>query len=292
MKRLLNISDLNKEDFNSILNYADDLNKKIDNCLEHKHIGLIFEKSSTRTRLSFQVGIKQLQGNYIDIKLEELNLQRLESFEDTFEIMSCYLDCLVFRTNNHQKLEVAFKFFKKPLINALSEKSHPCQAISDLFTLKEHFGSIDNIRIIWMGDINNVLFSLAESMEFLDNSYIDVFTDKKIFEKNKDDYKHLKNINFHFEINENILSNGNCVMTDVYNSMNDKEDKENILKKFQVNTEIMSKLVDTSVFMHCLPAKIGSEVTLDVIKSNQSIVLQQAKNRMIAQRGILKWLDI
>ena len=100
------------------------------------------------------------------------------------------------------------------------------------------------------------------------------------------------NKDFHFEINENILSNGNCVMTDVYNSMNDKEDKENILKKFQVNTEIMSKLADTSVFMHCLPAKIGSEVTLDVIKSNQSIVLQQAKNRMIAQRGILKWLDI
>ncbi len=292
MKKLLNISDLNKDDFYSILNYASELNIRFDNCLNDKHIGLIFEKNSTRTRLSFQVGIKQLEGNPIDIKLEELNLQRLESFEDTFEIMSCYLDCLVFRTNDHQKLEKAFKFFQKPLINALSDKSHPCQAISDLFTLKEHFGSVDNLRIIWMGDLNNVLYSLAETMEFLNNSCIDVFTDKKIFEKNKNDYKFLNNINFHFELDENILSEANCIMTDVYNSMNDKDDKENILKKFQVNAKIMSKLPQSSVFMHCLPAKIGSEVTLEVIKGSQSIVIRQAKNRMSAQRGILKWLDI
>ena len=104
MKNLLNISDLSKDDFNSILNFASSIKPNTENCLKNKNIGLIFEKNSTRTRLSFQVGINQLQGKYIDIKLEELNLQRVESFEDTFEIMSCYLDALVFRTTNHEKL--------------------------------------------------------------------------------------------------------------------------------------------------------------------------------------------
>ena len=292
MKKLLNISDLNKEDFLLILKYAGELKENFDESLSNKHIGLIFEKNSTRTRLSFQVGIKQLGGNYIDIKLDELNLQRLESFEDTFEVMSCYLDALVFRTNNHRKLEVANKYFQKPIINALSDISHPCQAISDIFTLKEHFGKIDNFKIIWMGDINNVLFSLAEIMEFLSNSRIDVFTDKGIYKKNKYYFDNLKNINFHFKINNEIFSSADCVMTDVFNSMNDKDDKEILLEKFQVNQEVMSLLPQSAVFMHCLPAKIGSEVTKEVIKGDRSIVVHQAKNRMIAQRGILKWLDI
>ena len=112
MKKLLNISDLNKNDFLTILDYAKNIIPNEDNFLENKNIGLIFEKNSTRTRLSFQVGINQLNGKYIDIKLDELNLQRVESFEDTFEIMSCYLDALVFRTTNHKKLDLAFKYFK------------------------------------------------------------------------------------------------------------------------------------------------------------------------------------
>ena len=292
MKKILNISDLNQEDFSEIMSYAHDLNKKNENILINKNIGLIFEKNSTRTRLSFQVGIRQLGGNCIDINLDDLNIQRMESFEDTFEIMSCYLDCLVFRTNNHKKLEIAHEYFQKPIINALSDMSHPCQAISDIFTLNEHFGRSDNFNIIWMGDINNVLFSLAQTINFLTNSYIDVFTDKTIFEKNRIYYQSLKNINFHFEMDNKILSSANCIMTDVFNSMNDKEDKESLLSKYQVNKELMSKLPKSAVFMHCLPAKIGSEVTKEVIKGSQSIVMQQAKNRMVAQRGILKWLDI
>ena len=292
MKKLLNISDLSKEDFLLILKYADELKENFDDCLSNKHIGLIFEKNSTRTRLSFQVGIKQLGGNYIDIKLDELNLQRLETFEDTFEIMSCYLDALVFRTNNHQKLEVAYNCFKKPLINSLSDKSHPCQAISDIFTLREYFGRNDSFKIVWMGDVNNVLFSLSEAISFLTSSCIDVFTDQDIYERHKNNYKNVKNINFHFNLNNKILGSADCIMTDVFNSMNDTYDKEIPLKKFQVNQDIMSVLPHSAVFMHCLPAKIGSEVTKEVIKSDRSIVIHQAKNRMIAQRGILKWLEI
>ncbi len=292
MKNLLNISDLNQKDFEKILQFAEDLDNKTEHTLTNKNIGLIFEKNSTRTRLSFQVGINQLNGNFIDVRFEELNLNRFESYEDTFEIMSCYLDYLVFRTTDHKKLELAYKYFKKPIINALSDLSHPCQAISDIYTLKEKFGSIDNLNIVWMGDMNNVLFSLLEVIGFTKNTKIDVFTDRKIYSQNKDNFNVSNNINFHFEINENIISKANCIMTDVFNSMNDKEDKEKMLSKFQVNDKIMSLTDEKSVFMHCLPAKIGSEVTEDVIKGKKSIVLTQAKNRLVSQKGILKWLSI
>ena len=109
MKKLLNISDLNQDDFNNILQFADDLNTNTEQILSNKNIGLIFEKNSTRTRLSFQVGINQLNGNYVDVRFEELNLNRFESYEDTFEVMSCYLDYIVFRTTDHKKLELAYK---------------------------------------------------------------------------------------------------------------------------------------------------------------------------------------
>jgi len=292
MKNLLNISNLETEDLQSILYYAKELNSSFDSCLSGKNIGLIFEKNSTRTRLSFKVGINQLDGNYIDIRLEELNLQRIESYEDTFEIMSCYLDCLIFRTTDHNRLELASKFFKKPIINALSDISHPCQAISDIFTLNEHFGNLNEINIVWMGDINNVLFSLIETSLLMDNINIDIFTDENIYKNIKTNLPLSSKINFHFEVDNNILKSSHCIMTDVFNSMNDLDDKEQILNRFQVNEKIMSMTNTETVFMHCLPAKIGSEVTQEVIKGNKSIVVKQARNRMVAQRGILKWLDI
>lgn len=291
MKKLLNISDISHVDFNNILNFADHLKKSPEKILNNKNIGLIFEKNSTRTRLSFQVGIKQLGGNYIDIKFDELNLNRFESYEDTFEIMSCYLDNLVFRTNDHNKLNVALKYFKKPIINALSDMSHPCQAISDLYTLREIFGTIDNLRIIWMGDMNNVLFSLLEVLNFTAGSRIDIFTNEKIYKQNKSKFNFSTNYYIHFEIDYEIISQCNCIMTDVFTSMNDKENKEKLLRKFIVDNKIMSHTRDSCVFMHCLPAKIGSEVTNDVIKGSKSVVLQQARNRLIAQNGILKWLN-
>tara|TARA_B100000886_G_scaffold340308_1_gene309090 strand:- start:101 stop:979 length:879 start_codon:yes stop_codon:yes gene_type:complete len=291
MKKLLNVSDISSSDLKNILKYSSDLDKKNDNTLENKHIGLIFEKNSTRTRLSFQVGIKQLEGNYIDIKFDELNLNRFESFEDTFEIISCYLDCLIFRTTDHKKLEIAYRYFNKPIINALSDMSHPCQAISDIYTLKEKFGTIDNLNIVWMGDMNNVLYSFLEVINFTKNTKVDVFTNENIFLQNKDNFNFHEKTNFHFEINKHIISSADCIMTDVFTSMNDKEDKEKLLSKFQVNDNIMSLTDDKSVFMHCLPAKIGSEVTEEVIKGKKSIVLSQARNRLVAQKGILKWLN-
>jgi len=291
MKNFIDINQLSKSDFFSILKYSKDLSSNFEPVLKNKNIGLIFEKNSTRTRLSFQVGIKQLSGNYIDIRLDDLNINRFESLEDTFKMMSLYLDCIIFRTTSHSKLGIAKKYFKKPIINALSDLSHPCQSISDIFTLEEHFGSANNLNIIWMGDINNVLISLIETIEFLDDTKIIIFTDKNIHKKQENNILS-KNISIHYELDEKILLSADCIMTDVYNSMNDKNDKEKLLNKFQINKHIMNKTNKNTVFMHCLPAKIGSEVTKEVLDGKNSIVLQQAKNRMVTQRGILKWLDI
>ena len=287
MKKLLNISDLNKEDFLLILKYAGELKENFDESLSNKHIGLIFEKNSTRTRLSFQVGIKQLGGNYIDIKLDELNLQRLESFEDTFEIMSCYLDALVFRTNKHHKLEVAYKYFQKPIINALSDISHPCQAISDLLTLKEHFGTL-NLHILWMGDMNNVCFSLAESLKYIDNLKLTICSPSSIILKNK--WRLTSNIELVDEISKVKLKDISCIMTDVFISMNDENNNSKIelLKPYQVDLNLLSQTSENCIFMHCLPAKVGLEVTEDVFRSDKSIIWKQAFNRMIAQKRLLQ----
>ena len=242
MKKLLNISDMNKKDFHIILDNAYKLSNKLDETLKGKNIGLIFEKNSTRTRLSFQVGIRQLSGNYNDIRLDESNLQRFETYEDTFAVMSCYLDCLVFRTTEHEKLNLSFKHFNKPIINALSDISHPCQAISDIYTLQEHFKRKDDFKIVWMGDLNNVLYSLVEAVNMMESTSIDIFTNELIYNENNTNIPSSSNIKYYFDLNDRVIENADCIMTDVYNSMNDKEDKESLLLKFQVNNNILSKM--------------------------------------------------
>ena len=292
-KNLLNISDLTRKDMDQIFDYASKLGETSSDDLKNKNIGLIFEKYSTRTRLSFQVGISQLNGNPIDIKFEELNLQRTESFEDTFKIFGCYLDAIIFRTTSHIRLIEASKAFQKPIINALSDLSHPCQIISDLFTLKNHFSTLNNITISWLGDVNNVLYSFIEAAKIFPEISLNIFTDKKIHQENILKFPQSDNVNIYYDVISEEIKNSDCIMTDVFTSMNDKSDeKETHLKRYQVNRELMSLTKDSCIFMHCLPANIGSEVTDEVLKSSKSIVMKQAKNRLISQKGILKWLNI
>ena len=292
-KKLLNISELSRVDFDEILDNSFSLLEKNISILDNKNIGLIFEKYSTRTRISFNVGIRQLFGNPIDLRFEELNIQRVETFEDTFSMFGLYLDAIIYRTNSHEKLIIASKYFQKPIVNALSDLSHPCQIISDFFTIKQHFHTFENINISWFGDMNNVLFSYCEALRLYPEITLNIFTDQSIYNSNIDNFPISNNINYQFNIDEEILSNSDCIMTDVFTSMNDhNETKNNILSKFQVNSHLMSLTKNTSVFMHCLPANIGSEVTKEVLMSHKSITLKQAQNRLIAQKGILKWLNI
>lgn len=279
-----NISDLNRNQLSDLLKLDED-----SNILNNKNIGLIFEKYSTRTRLSFKVGIKQLNGNSIDIRYEELNISREESFEDTFKALSCYLDGLVFRTTRHQKLINASKFFNKPIINALSEKSHPCQILSDLFTLKEVFGSYE-ITILWMGDMNNVCYSLVEAANLIDEINLIICTPASISEKK--DWTMHSNVSVVNNISDFDLKKVNCVMTDVFISMNDddNENKVSLLKPYCIDTNLISKTASDSVFMHCLPAKVGYEVSEEVFRSPKSIVWKQAFNRLVAQKKLLQFI--
>ena len=284
IKNLFNISDLTRKDIESII-----LNKSSLN-LKGKNIGLIFEKYSTRTRMSFHVGINHLEGNSIDIRFNELNISRDETFEDTFKTLNLYLDGLIYRTDNHNKLINASKYFHKPIINALSDRSHPCQILSDLYTLFEVFNTFD-IHVLWIGDMNNVCFSLAEAANLIEEFKVTICSPKEISENLKWNTKN--NINIVSKISDIDLSSIQCVMTDVFISMNDQdnESKVNLLKNYIVNDDLISKTNKDSVFMHCLPAKVGFEVTKSIFESSKSIVWRQAYNRLIAQKKLLQFIN-
>lgn len=285
IKNIFNISDLTNIQLNKIIN-----SELKYNSLSGKNIGMIFEKYSTRTRLSFAVAISNLGANKIDIRFEELNISREETFEDTFRAMNCYLDGLIYRTNDHQKLLNAAKYFQKPIINALSDISHPCQIISDLFTLKENFGNLE-LNILWMGDLNNVCFSLYEAAKLFPQINLNICAPIDIISKKK--WEKFSNINFFSDLNEVSLSMIDCVMTDVFISMNDNpnDDKLNKLKHYKVTNEIMKRTKNESVFMHCLPAKVDFEVSDEVINGPRSIVWKQAKNRMVSQMRLMQCLN-
>ena len=284
VNNFFNISDLTKEEIFKVLK-----SNKADKTLESKSIGLLFEKHSTRTRLSFAVGISSLGGNAVDIRFEELNYGRYESFEDTFRAMDCYLDGLIYRTDDHQKLVDASSYFKKPIINALSEVSHPCQSLSDLFTLNEHFGSL-NCHILWMGDMNNVCYSLIEAVNTIEELSLTICTPSSI-SKSKD-WKLNSKISVVESLEDTLLDSVNCVMTDVFLSMNDDKNDEKVstLKNYCVTSDLMLKTHPKSVFMHCLPAKVGFEVSDEVFRSDKSIVWRQAYNRMVAQKKLLQYI--
>ena len=284
IENFFHISDLSKNDISTILG-----NEVSPQILLGKNIGLLFEKYSTRTRLSFYVGIHNMGGNCIDLKFSELNISRHESVEDTFRAFNCYLDGLIYRTTNHQKLIIASKFFDKPIINALSDVSHPCQILSDLLTLKEQFGSLE-IHILWMGDMNNVTYSLVEAANLIEEIKLTICTPEQI--STSINWKINSNINIVYNLESIDLSQVNCVMTDVFISMNDEdiEDKISLLKPYCVTSELMVKTASNSIFMHCLPAKVGQEVSEDVFRSPQSIVWRQAYNRMVAQKKLLQFI--
>ncbi len=289
IKSFYNISDISRQDLLNIILDDNSIKNQYNDILKNKNIGFIFEKYSTRTRLSFAAGIAQLGGNIIDIKFEELNISRDESFEDTFKAMNCYLDGLIYRTSNHKKLIKASKYFDKPIINALSDISHPCQILADLYTIFTKFKTL-SVNLLWMGDMNNVCFSLVEAANLINELKLTICAPQQII--NQKNWKFNSNITVLEDLGEVNLSKVNCVMTDVFISMNDENNDEKIatLKPYTVNNELMQKTSSNSVFMHCLPAKVGLEVSKDVFYSSKSIIWTQAYNRLVAQKKLLHFI--
>ena len=253
---------------------------------------MLFEKQSTRTRLSFSIGVQKLGGNLIELNSNQIGFESRESSSDILKVMSQYLDILMIRNDDHDQLIKLANINALPIINGLSNYSPPCQILSDIFTIEEQLGKIENINITWIGDFNNVLVSLIQAAEIFKFKLNIIVPDSILRKKNKL-IKH-KNLKFSFFYN-NIskgVAKADCIMTDAWISMGEKniKNKKKILKKFQVNNNVMKLAKKKAIFMHCLPAHRNEEVTDSVIDSKQSVVLQQAKNRIYVQQSILCYL--
>ena len=293
-KHFVDLDNLNKIDLRNILDLAKkikDQPMKFSKILENKSLGMIFEKQSTRTRVSFNIGMQKMGGNVIELSSESIGFGSRESDSDLVKVLSLYLDCLVIRNDNHEKIRSLAKFDFMPIINGLSNYSHPCQILSDVFTIEEIKGSISDLLIVWCGDINNVLVSLIQA-SIIFNFNLHIAIPEKIFHQKQnvlDKYKSDK-IKY-FDNPHDAVAKADCIMTDIWISMGKSNSKKEILlfEGFQINDILMAKTKNEALFMHCLPAHRNKEVTDSVIDGHKSIVWQQAKNRMFVQQSILNF---
>ncbi len=305
MKNFLNISDLSPQDLRFIVDEAKSRKAKRtgltksaideDSPLKGRSMIMIFEKPSTRTRISFDIAIKQLGGSTITLNPEGIHYGKGdESLKDTAKVLSEYADIIMIRTSKHKNLEEFSKYSTIPLINGLSDLSHPCQVISDILTFEEHKGDISGKKLAWIGDGNNNMSNsfIEASVKF--NFILNIGCPKK-YSPNKKIVSWAKKNNAQINIMNDAKEaarGADCVMTDKWISMNDKvnkKSKKNSLKKFQVNKKIMNFAKKDAIFMHCLPVGRGEEVTDDIIDGNSSVVWNQALNRVHAQKSIIKW---
>ena len=305
MKNFINISDLSSNELRSIIDEAKlrkakrlGLNKSAvdaDKPFEGKSMAMIFEKPSTRTRMSFDIATKQLGGSSIILNPDGIHYGKGdETLKDTAKVLTEYVDIVMLRTGSHKNLEEFGNHLDIPIINGLSDQSHPCQILSDILTFEETKGSITNKTISWLGDGNNnmsnSLIEAAGKFNFnlkigCPNKYS---PNKKILiwaKKNKVNLLITKEP-------EEAVKDADCIMTDKWVSMNDKVDKKlkkKNLRNYQVNKKLMKKAKTEAIFMHCLPVGRGEEVTDEIIDGKQSVVWRQALNRVHAQKSIINW---
>ncbi len=305
MKNFINISDISSSELKFILEEAKLRKKKretfnksapdLDKPFDGKTMAMIFEKPSTRTRMSFDIAVKQLGGSSIILNPDVIHYGKGdETLKDTAKVLSEYVDIVMLRTSSHKNLEEFGKYLDIPIINGLSDISHPCQIMSDILTYEESNGDITGKTVSWLGDGNNNMSnSLIEAAgKFKFNLKIGCpkkyAPSKKILnwaQKNK--------VKLTVSTKpEDAVKGSDCIMTDKWVSMNDKVNKKikkKILKPYQVNQKLMSKANSDVIFMHCLPVGRGEEVTDEVIDGKQSVVWRQALNRVHAQKSIIKW---
>ena len=253
--------------------------------LNGKYLALIFEKSSTRTRLSFEVAMNQLGGRASFLSVSDLQLGRGEPISDTARVISSMANGVVLRTLKHSTLEEFAENSTSPIINGLTDLSHPCQLLADMLTFIEHKGSLENKKVCWVGDFNNVCYSYMEAAEIFDFNLTIVCPDE---------YKP-KNIalNSNVELTSSIdsgLKEADLVTTDVWVSMGDEKDSERRLSSFssyQISPTVMDKAKKDALFLHCLPAVRGQEISADMLDDPRSKVWEQAENRLHAQKSLL-----
>ena len=253
--------------------------------LNGKYLALIFEKSSTRTRLSFEVAMNQLGGRASFLSVSDLQLGRFEPISDTAKVISSMADGVVLRTIKHSTLEAFAESSTSPIINGLTNLSHPCQLLADMLTFIEHKGSLENKKVCWVGDCNNVCYSYMEAAEIFNFNLTIVCPDEY---KPKDIV-----LNSNVELTSSIdsgLKEADLVTTDVWVSMGDEKDSERRLSSFsnyQISPAVMDKAKNDALFLHCLPAIRGQEISADMLDDPRSKVWEQAENRLHAQKSLL-----
>ena len=286
-KQFLNLNDLSRDKLENIFDISLELkqNSKIGDQLKNKYLGLIFEKPSTRTRVSFEVAMTQLGGKASFLSVNDLQLGRGEPIEDTSKVLSSIVDGLVLRTMDHKTQEEFAQNSTVPIINGLSNMSHPCQLLADLLTFKEEKGEIEGKKVAWCGDFNNVCKSYAEAAKIF-NFDLWVCCPKEFMPKNKGLYKH---VNFTSSLEEGIKDSA-IVTTDVWVSMGDEKEsakRKNEFRNYQVNEKVLDMASSDVIFLHCLPAVRGQEISKNLFNDPRSRVWNQAENRLHAQKGLL-----
>ena len=286
-KQFLDLNDFSLDDLERTIGISMELKaqNKFNRILEGKFLGLIFEKSSTRTRVSFEVAMNQLGGKASFLSINDLQLGRGEPVDDTAKVLSSMVDGLVLRTVEHDTQIEFSNHSSVPVINGLSNKSHPCQLLADLMTFYEEKGAIKGKKVAWFGDFNNVCFSYAQAADLLGfDLWVacpDIISERFI--------KNFKNVYFTNSIKE-AVQESDLVTTDVWVSMGDESEaneRVEIFSDFQVNEGVLDQAKPDAIFLHCLPAIRGQEISSNLLDDSRSRVWQQAENRLHAQKGLL-----
>ena len=293
-KDLLTLAELTPKEFVELIDYSIKLKKELKKgtskpILKNKTLTMIFQKPSTRTRVSFEIGMYQLGGYAVNLSSNDMQLSRGESIEDTAKTLSRYTDCIMVRVYAHELLDKLSKHASVPVINGLSDSFHPCQTLADFMTIKEKKGKLKGLKIAWIGDGNNVCNSMiyGAALSGIDMS----IATPKGFEPNKAVVKESKkSTNIELTTDPFIATkNADVVVTDTYSSIhnNDKTRIKKFLPRYQVNSKLMKTAKKNAIFMHCLPAKREQEVTSSVIDGSQSVVWDEAENRLHTQKALL-----
>lgn len=295
MKHLLKLSDLSSEEIKNILDLADDLKYKKKNNIEHKYLkgktlGMIFEKSSTRTRVSFEVGMYDLGGYPLFLSSNDLQIGRGEPVQDTARVLSRFLDGIMIRTYAQKEVEDLAKYGSIPIINGLTDYAHPCQVLADLQTIREYKGNLKGLKLCFVGDGNNMANSLIVGGIKMGMSVAIACPDD--YKPDKDIMKWAKE-NGDFLCTTDIptaIKNADVVYTDVWASMGQEEEAEKrrkVFASYQVDDKAMSYTNDGCIVLHCLPAHRGEEITEEVFETHANEIFDEAENRLHAQKAVL-----
>lgn len=305
MKHFISLHDVTSEEFSQLLSLAAKLKREQKQGIEHhilkgKTLGMIFSKSSTRTRVSFEVGMYQLGGHALFLSANDIQLGRGETIYDTANVMSRFVDGIMIRTFDHQDVLDLAKYGSIPIINGLTDLLHPCQALADLLTVQEHKGRLRGLKLAYIGDGNNVAHSLLYAcakagMDVSIGSPKGYECDAEIVKNAKEDAKALGSKVVLTNDPVEAIKDADVVYTDTWASMgqeSEKAERAKIFKDYQVNKELFSYSKPDSIFMHCLPAYRGYEVTEDVIDSSRSVIFDEAENRLHAQKAVMAMLMV